>query len=192
MEDTSQKIGNWQGEVKKVFFLQKPGFCTVRTPPRSKEGQVDFPDLAGTEGLEVTLREARADGVKKFGLRIRTSSMTEEETSYDANFDVGEQFDAHFVKWTDFKCTWRGEDSEKCVTGGLAAELDAVASIGLGTYYPLDPSSGPWPFSVQMVSFVARSSAESRKDVALAVPSLKDGLELALKTTRATDITIFT
>jgi len=187
-EETGRGVEVWTGEVKKVIFLQKPGFCTIRSPPRSQEGEVEFPDLDDTNGIAVTLRQTQAGGLNHFGVRFRTSSMTEPETSYHANFFVEGNMREHFVKWTDFMCTWRGEESDKCVEGGLAAELSDITSVGLGTYYPGEVG----PFTIEIQSIVAKGTASAeKKDEKPTSKGATQELAHALKTTRIMDMKVF-
>lgn len=171
--------GIWEGEVKNVLVVTNPGFCTIRSPPSNKDNEPRFPDLSDTVGIEVTLREAMEQGLDHFSVKFRTSTMTEPETAYRKDFKVTAQMQSHFVPWEDFKCTWRGEESDKCHADGLQDELAVISSMGLGTYYPGNAGK----FYIEIESFVARSADPTLKEEASGT-SEKDGLAEALKTTR--------
>jgi len=149
-------IGVWEGEVKVVKSLGKPGFCTVRTSNAESEDSDEsgpFRDATGTEYLVVSLAEASVDvglPVETFSVNISIKGESWREGGYRAQLSedlcCGGKCQ---VPWDDFKISFRGIE----IPGKkISDNLDRISRIGLST------SGTAGKFSVSIKSFFATDS----------------------------------
>lgn len=129
--DTPNKAVRWYGQVKLVPFLHAPGFCTFRSDTAK------FPDVTGTAGLHIKIRNNRTDGLAAFTLQLTTKGGRSgfKQGTYSGNVTVPVSKDWIDVSaaWDDFDLTWRGE---KINGPKLSTQLDQIQSIGLSTFFP--------------------------------------------------------
>jgi len=132
--DSARALGVWDGEVRIVPFLKSPGFCNLQAPGLYKTA--DFPDLSGTQGMVVRAREANASGITRFNVMLMTSGAKHflKQGVYNANFMLGGEMRDHFLPFSLFTCTWRGQNVTWCPD--LSAQLGKVTNIGIGTAFP--------------------------------------------------------
>lgn len=122
--DEARALGVWEGVVKVVSFLGKPGFCTLRTA----EAHAAFPDASGTHALELRLRGA--SGLAPFSLQVGIAGITESQSVYAAAVSLRPGAQSVRVPWADFRLSRRG----KQMPGPpLADHLDKIDRVGLGT-----------------------------------------------------------
>lgn len=144
-------VGVWEGEVRIVQSLGKPGFCTVRTGDTTKgydDDSESFPDATGTKYLVVGLAGLPSGlSVNKFSVNISLKGKRRMEGGYQAKLSkkrcCGNE--CH-VRWDDFKMSWRGKNKrgEK-----VSDKLDQISRIGLST------SGTAGKFSLSIKSFSA-------------------------------------
>jgi len=121
--------GVWSGAVNIVPFLQKPGFCTLRT------STLEFPNLDGSTGLVITATNSKTSKLNVFEAQIMTSGGRHglKHGTYIANFSIpadGEERSV-FVPWKSFHLSWRGQS----IPGpNIKSQLDKVIRVGLGTH----------------------------------------------------------
>merc|ERR1712110_959417 len=132
--DTNRKLGIWDGDVKIVPFLHAPGFCNLQSPGLGKTAK--FPDLSSTAGLVVRMREANATGLSHFAVMLMSHGARHllKEGTYMANFTVNSEMADHFVPWSAFTCSWRGQSVSWCPE--ITTQLAQINTVGLGTAFP--------------------------------------------------------
>lgn len=136
--DSERKLGVWDGEVAIVPFLHSPGFCNLQAPGLNKRAA--FPDISATDGLTVRMRETNRTGLTQFNLMLMTKGAHHmlQQGVYTASVNLtltaGSAMEEHFVAWSSFTCTWRGQKVTWCPS--IKQELSKITNIGLGTYFP--------------------------------------------------------
>lgn len=153
--DAARKVGVWIGEVKIVPFLESPGFCNLQSPGL-------YPDLSSMDGMVVRAREANSEGLLQYNVMLMSEGAKHGWQSgvYEANFSITNKMEDHFVPWSAFECSWRGQKVSWCPE--LNSQLKEINSVGLGT------SGTPGPFNVEIESV----SAVPAPMVVLALDSL--------------------
>jgi len=166
--DSARSLGVWEGEVRIVPFLKSPGFCNLQAPGLYKTAA--FPDLSGTQGMVVRARETNASGITRFNVMLMTSGAKHflKQGVYTANFVLNGDMEDHFLPFSSFTCTWRGQKVTWCPS--LSTELGKVTNVGVGTAFP-----GPAAkFHVEISSLSASAQVSS-----LATNSSADSIDLA-------------
>lgn len=166
--DSTRALGVWEGEVRIVPFLKAPGFCNLQAPGLFKAAT--FPDLSGTQGVVVQAREKNASGITRFNVMLMTSGAKHflKQGVYAADFVLNGAMEDHFLPFSSFTCTWRGQNVTWCPD--LSTQLGKVTNIGIGTAFP-----GPAAkFHVEISSLSA--SAQPLSPVA---SSAEDSIDLA-------------
>jgi len=133
--DSARALGVWEGEVRIVPFLGAPGFCNLQAPGLYKEAV--FPDISGTDGLTVRARQTNSAGLTLFNAMLMTSGAKNKKSKqgvYNANFTLSGDMEEHFLPYSAFKCSWRGQSVSWCPD--LASQLAEVTAIGVGTVFP--------------------------------------------------------
>merc|ERR1712048_1517110 len=69
----SDNKGIFEGEVKVVTFLGSPGFCNLEAPGYKQEA-VKFPDLSGTDGISVDMKQTVKGGLTNWDVSIQTET----------------------------------------------------------------------------------------------------------------------
>jgi len=145
--DSANNLGVWDGEVKIVPFLHAPGFCNLQAPGLGKKEQ--FPDVTGTDGFVARLK-AEHGGLTHFNVMIMTKGARHlsKEGVYNANINLTSKMKDHFVPWSAFSCSWRGQPVTWCPE--LTTQLAQVDSVGFGTAFP--GSAGKFHVEVESMS----------------------------------------
>jgi len=161
--DTSKKIGVWDGEVRIVPFLKAPGFCNLQAPGLYKTAA--FPDISGMDGMVIRAREANMSGRTHFNVMLMTKGARHfmRQGVYMANFTLTETLEDHFLPWTKFACSWRGEKVNWCPE--LKTQLGQITNIGVGTAFPGKAAK----FHVELASISSATSQHASTN-ALAGP----------------------
>lgn len=151
--DSTRKLGVWAGEVKIVPFLHAPGFCNLQSPGMGKTAS--YPDLSGSSGMVVRAREASAGGLINFNVQLMSKGAEHlfKKGVYTANISLTAEMADHFVAWSEFTCTWRGETVSWCPK--LGTQLKDINSVGLGTAFP--GKAGPFSMEIDSISAKATS-----------------------------------
>lgn len=122
--DTAQHTGVWDGEVRVVPFLGKPGFCVLRT-----RAEQEFPDVSGTSAIEVKL-SGPASGLHNFEVQVHVHGVTTRQTVYTAAAPLQAGQTVMRVPWSAFTLSWRGQP----VKGPpLTDHLAQFSGVGLST-----------------------------------------------------------
>jgi len=160
--DGVRKVGVWVGEVKIVPFLKAPGFCNLQSPGLYKTTK--FPDLSSMDGIVVRAREANPQGLMQFNVMLMSKGARHFMQSgvYTANFTMTKVMEDHFVPWSAFECTWRGQKVSWCPE--LNSQLREINSIGLGTFFP--GKAGPFNVEIESLSAGAAPMAAPALDSA--------------------------
>eukprot|EP00307_Rebecca_sp_RCC1486_P009838 CAMPEP_0119423286 /NCGR_PEP_ID=MMETSP1335-20130426/29961_1 /TAXON_ID=259385 /ORGANISM="Chrysoculter rhomboideus, Strain RCC1486" /LENGTH=202 /DNA_ID=CAMNT_0007448771 /DNA_START=20 /DNA_END=625 /DNA_ORIENTATION=- len=123
--DTRARVGVWDGEVRIVPFLGKPGFCVLRT-----HGEQDFPDVSTSEAIEVHLAGPATGSISNFQVQVGVRGVTTSQTVYSAPAPLQAGQTVVRVPWSAFRLTFRGQE----IKGPpLVDHLDALSRIGLST-----------------------------------------------------------
>jgi hypothetical protein len=132
--DGARHVGVWAGEVKIVPFLHAPGFCNLQSPGLGKT--TEFPKLSGSSGITVRMRETLQSGLMNFNVQLMSTGAKHlfHKGVYMANITISTDLTDHFVPWSAFTCSWRGQEVSWCP--GIATQLDKINSVGLGTASP--------------------------------------------------------
>lgn len=132
--DGARSLGVWSGNVAIVPFLKAPGFCNLQSPGLGKTAS--FPDLSSTSGIMVRAREANASGLEHFNVMLMSKGAKKlfKQGVYTANFTVSTSMTDHFVPYSAFTCTWRGQQVSWCPD--ITTQLAQINSVGLGTAFP--------------------------------------------------------
>lgn len=132
--DAANRAARWYGQVKIVPFLKSPGFCTFRTR------EFKFPDVSGTSGIHMRIRNNFTGGLSRFVFQLRTKDGRSgvKQGTYSGNVTVpvssaGQEWIDVSTNWNDFDLTWRGQ---KIYGPKLSDQLDQIQSIGLSTFFP--------------------------------------------------------
>jgi hypothetical protein len=151
--DADRKLGVWNGEVKIVPFLKAPGFCNLQSPAMGKTA--NFPSLTGVDGVTVRAREANASGLSHFNVQIMSKGAKRlfKQGVYMANVTLTNEMADHFLPWSAFKCSWRGESVSWCPE--LSTQLDKINSIGLGSAFP--GAAGKFDVEMQSLSGTSKT-----------------------------------
>lgn len=150
--DSGRHVGVWAGEVKIVPFLKAPGFCNLQSPGLYKTAK--FPDLSQASGIVVRAKEASASGLMHFNVMLMSKGAKHffSKGVYNANFTVTSEMADHFLPWSEFTCTWRGEKVSWCPE--LKSQLSLINGVGLGTAFP----GKAGPFNLEIESFSGKTS----------------------------------
>jgi hypothetical protein len=155
--------GVWEGEVKIVPFLKAPGFCNLQAPGLYKTAS--FPDLSRTTGFVARAAEtASGRSLTKFRIMLGTQGAVHwfKHGQYAADFVLNATMADHFLPWSAFACTWRGESVSWCPP--LESQLAEINTISFGTTFPGEAG----PFRVEIESLAARDTLASDDPVDLA------------------------
>jgi len=160
--DDARKLGVWDGEVKIVPFLKAPGFCNLQSPGLGKTAS--FPDLSSSSGIIVRAREAAASGLTMFNMQLMSKGATKfpfQKGVYMANLTLTPEMTDHFIAWSEFTCSVRGQKVSWCPQ--LSTQLKEINSIGLGTFFP--GKAGPFTMEIESISSKDSSSFESDSSI---------------------------
>ena len=130
--DAADKAARWHGSVALVPFLKAPGFCTLRS------SQARFPDVSGTTGIHMRIRNNMTEGLSSFTFQVETTGGRSgfKQGTYSGRVSV-KSAGGHFIdvstNWTDFELTWRGQ---KISGPPLTDQLGEIKTIGLSTFFP--------------------------------------------------------
>jgi hypothetical protein len=152
--------GIWKGKVELVPRLQKPGFCSLRTPGLYETPEKPY-DLSNSDGI-VVRAAASKDGLKNFRVTLSTEGAGRgmlSHVQYSAEFTATEEMADHFVSWHDFKCSHHGRDMD-WFCPRIYHELERVNSVGISTHYPLEE---PIAFQLELASISTRESTGPKK-----------------------------
>jgi len=149
--DSTNHYGVWTGVVNIVPFLKAPGFCNLQSPGLGKT--TEFPDLSGSSGIVIRAAEHDPTGLKNFNVMLMSKgakhgTIFRKKGVYNANFTATAQMTDHFLPWSAFTCTWRGEKVTWCPD--LATQLKEIDTVGLGTQFP--GVAGPFALVIQSLS----------------------------------------
>eukprot|EP00928_Gymnodinium_smaydae_P082951 TRINITY_DN66217_c0_g1_i1.p1 TRINITY_DN66217_c0_g1~~TRINITY_DN66217_c0_g1_i1.p1 ORF type:complete len:404 (-),score=47.40 TRINITY_DN66217_c0_g1_i1:102-1313(-) len=149
--DETRQLGIWKGEVRVVPFLHAPGFCSLQSPGLYKTAEL--PDIAGTDGVVVKVRAASNAGLTNFSIMLKSKGAKHfmQEGSYMAPFVVSSEMEEHFVPWSAFSCSVRGQPVSWCPK--LDTQLSQITGVGLSTFFPGKAGS----FELELDSVSARS-----------------------------------
>jgi len=155
-----ESSGIWKGKVEIVPFLQKPGFCSLRTPGLHEKGNLE--DLSNSDGIVVRAAAAK-DGLQNFRVMLSTDGAGRgmlDHVMYSAEFTATEHMEDHFVAWRDFKCTHHGKSMD-WFCPKVYHELHRVNMVGIGTHYPLEK---PTSFQLELASISTKEHTGPKKE----------------------------
>jgi len=146
--------GIFEGEVRVVTFLGSPGFCML-TAPGYGQPSIQFPDISGTDGIQIAMDQTKEEGLTNWDVTIQTKTSENATLFGDAFWQGTFKFESgktsYFVPYSAFTCLSRGTELSNC--GTLSTQLDELTKIGIGT----DGVAGP--FRAELTSIQAASSS---------------------------------
>jgi hypothetical protein len=178
----SDDKGIFEGEVKVVTFLGSPGFCNLEAPGYRQEA-VKFPDLSGTDGINVEMKQTAKSGLTNWDVSIQTETSQKAsqtgDAGWQADFTYSEGTTSYFVPYSSFKCSSRGRPLTTC--GSLSEQLQELTQIGIGS----DGIAGS--FRVELTSISAVSSGLSEATAATKLATFDGAKETELKWVKTLD-----
>jgi hypothetical protein len=95
-----------------------------------------FPDLSATKGITLRAREAKKNGLTGFNVMLMSQGASHlfKKGVYAADVNLTTEMVDHFVPWSAFTCTWRGEKVTWCPE--LTTQLSKINSVGIGSAFP--------------------------------------------------------
>lgn len=157
--------GIFEGEVKVVTFLGSPGFCNLEAPG-FRQPAITFPDLSGTDGINVEMEQTKKGGLTNWDVSIQTETSKKAaavgDGGWQADFTYSEGKTSYFVPYSAFKCSSRGRPLSNC--GSLSEQLNELTQIGIGS----DGVAGPFRVELTSISAVSSSSLEAAAETKLA------------------------
>jgi len=157
--DVENGFGWFQGNVRVVPSLGKPGFCNLEGWPRSGGLLPDASSAADKGGLVVRLRHVACASAGSTVTEVRAQLGTSGSRSgavFTTAFKLPQPrtdaSDASFVEvvlpWSSFELRWRGR--KQSGGPGLTSQLASITSVGLSVQ-PAEASA----FSLQVAWFRA-------------------------------------
>merc|ERR1712025_1424806 len=112
---------------------------------------------SGASGITLRAREANTSGLMHFNIQLMSKDAKHlfQKGVYTANVSVTSEMADHFVPWSAFRCSWRGEKVSWCPE--LTTQLSQVTNIGVGTAFPGKAAK----FHVELASISAAKSSSA-------------------------------
>lgn len=147
-------VGVFEGEVAVVPFLGSPGFCILAAPGYNAPA-IEFPDISGTDGITVVGQQTRLEGLSNWYVGLRTEAIRDAASPpnnavWQADFENFDDSDQHFVPYSAFRCSFRGNLLDNC--GDLSEQLAGLTQVSVG-------SSGiSGSFRLELISIAATAA----------------------------------